>query len=213
MKGRFAIFRIFVKCFIFSALISFSVYGLCIQYANKVQGHIAENIVRLHVLSNSDTYEDQRLKYKVRDAVVAYLSDKFSGTENVEQTKTIIQSELDNIKAIARIEIISEGYDYAVDASVGEFSFPTKRYENVKFPAGRYEALRIVIGDGEGQNWWCVLYPSLCVNASGLRMSCEELEKLRAVLSQEEYSLILSDESCESIPKLKFRIVELFSKK
>lgn len=213
MKGRFSFFRIFTKCFVFSAIVSFSVYGLCIQYANKVQAHIAENIVRLHVLSNSDTYEDQRLKYKVRDAVVAYLSEKFSGTENIEQTKSIIQSELDNIKAIARIKIISEGYDYAVDASVGEFSFPTKRYENVKFPAGRYEALRIVIGEGDGQNWWCVLYPSLCINASGLRMSQEELEKLRAALTQEELSIVLSEESEESLPKLKFRIVELFSKK
>lgn len=213
-KGRlFSHFRFFLRCSVFSLLIILCVFGLCVQYANKVQGHIAENVVRLHVLSNSDTYADQRLKYKVRDAVVNYLSDKFTGTESLEQTKSIIQSELDNIRAVARIEVISEGYDYEVDASVGNFVFPTKQYENIKFPAGRYDALKIVIGGGEGENWWCVLYPSLCVNASGLRMSDEELEKLKIALSKEEYKLILSGNYDDNLPKLKFRIVEIFSQK
>ena len=111
---------------------------------------ISSGLIRLHILANSDGNDDQLLKLKVRDRLLSE-ADTSSGELN-----------LSHIKEICRDEIIKNGYDYNVSVSYGKFYFPTKTYENITLPAGDYEALRVVIGKGEGKNWWCVMYPPLC---------------------------------------------------
>ena len=189
----------FQKIFIYSLFIGLTITGVFSRYGAAAQARISDQMVRLHVLANSDTYEDQELKLAVRDSVILYLSDKMDASYSPDQAKEIISSELDNIVAVARQTILSHNYDYAVTAMLGNYSFPTRTYGQFSIPGGRYDALRILIGEGEGQNWWCVLYPNLCGNPI-------QGEKLSQTLTVEDYDLVTT-------PTFKFRIVEIFSKK
>ena len=197
--GNITAFSVWRKIFLYSLFIGLTVTGAFSHYGVMAQARIAEQMVRLHVLANSDTYEDQQLKLAVRDSIVQYLSDKMDDSNSPSDAKAIIESELDNIVAVARETILSNDYDYEVTAMLGNFSFPTRVYGQFSIPEGRYDALRILIGEGEGQNWWCVLYPNLCGNPV-------QGEKLGQVLSEDDYELVI-------MPTFKFRIVEIFSRK
>lgn len=199
-----------VKILCVSATIGFVVLGIVMQYAIAVQSDISKKVIRLHVLANSDTYADQQLKLAVRDAVIDYLSGKLPDGGDVEATKTAIENEFENIRDIAKIEIIKNGYDYPVNVELGNYRFPTKYYENIRFPAGKYDALKITIGAGEGKNWWCVLYPNLCLNGNTGYMDDKNKEKLQSVMSEDEFTLI-TDTQTPSV-QIKFRVVELFAK-
>ena len=126
------------------------------------QEHIASEIIRLHVIANSDTKEDQNLKILVKNEIVSYLREKMNGTESIEEAREIIQDNLSAIEEIAANKMAMEGYSYGVKASLTYCDFPIKQYGDLTFPAGRYEALRVQLGTSEGKNWWCVMYPSLC---------------------------------------------------
>ena len=163
---------------------------------------IYETTVRLHVLANSDSEEDQELKLKVRDAILETVAD-FKPTSKEDALKKIEKYE-DELCEIAKTVIKNNGKDYPVSIEVGTELYPTKYYEDFALPAGEYTSVRIVIGEGEGKNWWCVLYPPLCTD-SALKYS--EEESVQVGLSKEQYNLITSNESGKY--KVKFRLLEI----
>lgn len=122
-----------------------------------------EGIIRFHVIANSDSDEDQELKFKVRNRVLAKVQNALEGSQGAAQTREYIEENLEEIEACALQCVRAEGYDYNVRARIGVTAIPPKEYDDVYFPAGNYEALTITIGEGKGQNWWCVVFPPLCL--------------------------------------------------
>ena len=166
--------------------------GIKIRQQNLQQG-IAEKILRFHVLAASDTKEDQELKLKVRDSVGIYMEENLKGALNKSESEEIVRLHLGEIEAVAEQTIKEAGYDYPVTASLAYVEFPEKTYGAYVFPAGTYEALEVVIGEGKGHNWWCVMYPNLCFSGSVYEVVDEEAEeRLREVLSAEEYEAVFS---------------------
>ncbi|GAW92133.1 stage II sporulation protein R [Calderihabitans maritimus] len=119
-------------------------------------------LIRLHIIANSDTPEDQELKRKVRDAIMAELGSRFQAANTLSEARRVVRANLAAMEQIAARTIRTAGKDYPVTARWGYFDFPTKSYGSFVLPAGRYEAVRVVIGEGKGENWWCVLFPPLC---------------------------------------------------
>ena len=157
----------------------------------KVQEGIANEIIRFHVLANSDSDEDQALKLKVKNEVVRCMQQEMAHCSDKEEARRYIIENSDHIKEIAESVIAQEGYSYSVEVRLETTYFPIKTYGDLTFPEGEYEALRILIGDAEGKNWWCVMYPSLCmVNESYSIVPEESKDTLRTVLSTEEYDCI-----------------------
>lgn len=118
--------------------------------------------IRFHVIANSDSPEDQELKLRVRDLLLDRFKGDFRELDSIEDSRQFIRQHLEEFEAIAREEVRRSGKAYEVHAQLGSFSFPTKSYGNLVLPAGEYEALRVVIGEGSGANWWCVMFPPLC---------------------------------------------------
>lgn len=132
--------------------------------ANLTQAEWAEQVVRLHVLANSDSDADQALKLQVRDAVLAEMPSLFTQATNQSEALQVVKQHLPQLERLAKQVVTKAGYNYAVKASVGLFDFPDRTYGDVTLPAGKYEALRLEIGEAKGANWWCVLFPPLCFN-------------------------------------------------
>jgi len=154
---------------------------------------IASKIIRLHVVANSDTKLDQSLKLRVKDQIVTNLQGKLKGVKNREQAKKIIAKNLGEIEQIAEKKMKSEGYDYKATAKLVHMDFPVKQYGDLTFPAGNYEALRVELGKAEGKNWWCVMYPSLCLIDSTYQIvPNNSKEMLKTSLTDREYDEILS---------------------
>ena len=166
------------------------------------QRTLAQDVLRLHVLANSDSAEDQALKLQVRDRVLDYATAVLQRSADMTAAQQELQQELPRIESIARAAVAAEGYDYAVTASLGQAEFPLKEYDGFSLPAGEYTALRLVIGEGEGQNWWCVVFPPLCTAAA-----CDFTETaLDAGMTEEDIALITESEGYV----LKFRALELW---
>ena len=123
---------------------------------------IQNEIIRFHVLANSDTEEDQNLKLKVRDKVIENMSSKFIGCSNIDDARKIMLDSMDEVNSIAKEVIEENGYSYRVKSELSRENFPDKMYGDTLFPQGNYEAFRILIGEANGQNWWCVMFPPLC---------------------------------------------------
>lgn len=154
------------------------------------QKHMAEEVLRFHVLANSDSKEDQELKRTVKDEVVSWLEAKMD-CDSLEETKNFIRSHLTGIEEVAEETVRREGYSYPVQAALEWTDFPEKSYGDVTFPAGSYEALRIQIGEAKGHNWWCVLYPNLCFIDSVQAVVPEKGKKqLKHVLTDDEYDMV-----------------------
>lgn len=168
---------------------------LGVQYEKKLrlQHGIAEKVLRFHVLANSDSQEDQALKLKVRDAVGGEMAETLKGITDRTECERILVSRLEQIEETAETVIAGEGYSYEVHAFLREVNFPVKTYGDYTFPAGNYEALEVVIGEGEGHNWWCVMYPNMCFSGSVYEVVDEEAEEaLQEVLTEEEYKEVFS---------------------
>lgn len=176
-------------------LISLSISLCAACWAQARQQSISSSLVRLHVLAHSDDEAEQALKLRVRDAVLEYISPKLEKAENISQAREILEKELEGIALAA--ESASEGRQ--VRLSLGDESYPTRNYEGFRLPAGRYESLRVVLGDGEGQNWWCIVFPPVCLSAV-------QSEPVEAAMNKEDYALVSSREGWE----LRFRTVELW---
>ena len=178
------------------------------SYVNAVSKNIENSVFRLHVIANSDSKEDQDLKYIVRDNVLKYVNSISKNISSKEEMICLLNNNLDNIKQIAQDTVYENGYNYDIEVEIGNFAFPTKIYGDIRFPAGFYDALRIKIGNASGQNWWCVMFPPLCfVDVTSGIVPDESKNMLKRNLSDEEYEII-SNNSDDIY--LKFKIVEMF---
>lgn len=178
------------------------------SYSNAVSSSISENVFRLHVIANSNSKEDQDLKYKVRDNLIQYMNSISKNVSTKEEAINLANENIDNFYNIAKNTILENGFNYNVNIEIGNFDFPTKTYGDISLPAGFYDALKVEIGKAKGKNWWCVMFPSLCfVDISNGVVPEESKENLQANLDYEDYNLISSD---DAEYKLKFKLVELF---
>lgn len=158
----------------------------------QIQHHIASEIIRFHILANSDTKKDQELKLQVKEKVVTCLQKKLKTAKNIHEARNILQSSLKEVESVASNEIKKQGYSYGVEASLKNTMFPVKQYGDLVFPAGEYEALRVQIGESKGKNWWCVMFPTLCFIDGTYNIVPEESKmKLKNVLSKEDYNALL----------------------
>lgn len=184
------------------------IFICAMSYVNAVSTNIEDSVFRLHVIANSDSQEDQNLKYLVRDDLIKYMNTLVSSDNSKEEVISIANANKDNFYSIAKQTIINNGYDYDVSIEIGNFSFPTKDYGDISFPSGYYDALRVKIGKAQGQNWWCVMFPPLCfVNISTGIVPEDSKNQLKDQLSDEEYSII-SDKNSSDV-SFKFKIIEL----
>jgi stage II sporulation protein R len=141
-------------------LTGFAIRNYVDQDADKA--YTPDNLIRFHVIANSDSSADQNLKLKVRDAVLSALKPDLDRAGTPAEARQTIKKQLDNLEQVARTEVAREGFDYDVSAQYGRFVFPAKTYGSMTLAEGSYPALKLVIGAGEGHNWWCVLFPPLC---------------------------------------------------
>lgn len=200
-----------VKMFIILSFLIFIYTSICaFSYAENVSTDIANSVFRLHVLANSDSEEDQSLKYKVRDNLLKYMNEICIDCSTKQEAIEKVYEYQDNFKQIALETIKNEGYSYDVNINIGNFEFPTKHYGDISLPAGFYDALRVEIGEAKGQNWWCVMFPPLCfVDISSGIVPEDSKEMLEDNLSEEEFALV----SEKSDPKIqfKFKLLEFFT--
>ena len=208
--------KILTVCIVLAAAVLCATGVWAIQ--NSSDQFTNEDFIRLHVVANSDSKEDQELKLKVRDRVIEYIDDslvreavrKDKGENEsiyigIEDSRQFINDNLDKIVDAAEEVVAEEGYDLDVSAEFGISWIPEKAYGDLVFPAGNYEALRILIGQGEGHNWWCVLYPPLCLIDTG---EYKENEVLRDAVMQGKYSQ-LAPEKDGKVKNLKVRFKTL----
>lgn len=182
------------------------------SYSENVNKDLADNLIRLHVIANSDSPADQTLKRNVRDVILVYMNEQLKDSKDINRTRSIINEKMNDITRLAVEELKRNGCDYAVKASLGSYPFPTKAYGDITLPAGNYQALRIVIGKGEGANWWCVLFPPLCfIDVTHGTIPDPVKDELKTALTDEEYKLISTTDNDSEIPvKIKFKVVEFF---
>ena len=205
--------RSMVKMIFILTFLLFLYTSLCaFSYAKSVSTDISDSVFRLHVLANSDSEEDQALKYKVRDNLINYMNSICTETTSKDEAISIANNHLDNFKKIAEDTISVNGYNYTVQVQVGNFEFPTKTYGDISLPAGNYDALRVNIGEAKGQNWWCVMFPPLCfIDVSSGVVPDNSKDVLKNSMNEEDFALVSeSDESSEI--SFKFKILELFGK-
>ncbi len=211
-KGKSGSIRIFLLALIL--LISFTaVHIIKANAANaddKIQKGIAGEIIRFHVIANSDSSEDQALKLKVKDALVNELSATLKSTKSITEARDIITENLPSIQQTSEKVISENGYAYPVAVSLAPCLFPIKVYGDYTFPAGNYEALRVQIGEAKGQNWWCVMFPPLCFVDSTYSIVDEDTDRqLKYLLTEEEYDSL----KVEKAPvKIKFKLWESVKK-
>ena len=199
--GLFLLITLFVFGFLTSIYID----------TDRELADVADKIIRLHVVANSDSPEDQQLKLQVRDKVISRMSKRFEGLKNIAEVKGIIEESLGEIETIARETIEENGNLYDVKAAFVRTDFPTKVYGNLTLPAGTYQALNIVIGEGKGKNWWCVMFPPLCfIDVARGVVPEKTMKELKESLTGQEYRLLLSSRTEGEIPvKFRFKILEL----
>lgn len=184
------------------------------SYSYNIQKGIADEVIRLHVLANSDEDYDQQLKIKVKDGIVKMLENELHNSMSKDETRIILLQNLDKIEDKAKEIIEENGYNYNVSTKITFDDFPTKQYGDVVLPAGEYEALKVEIGEAKGKNWWCVMFPPLCfVDASVKEVPKEDKDMLKSVLTDTEYDIVTKADNENDIPiKIKFKIVEMWQK-
>lgn len=170
-----------------------------------LQQGIANEIIRFHVLADSDKEEDQQLKLKVKEQVVSYMQGELADASNIEQARVIIKENLEKIECLAEKTLEDEGVKNEVRAYLTKREFPVKSYGEFVFPEGIYETLQVEIGSAEGKNWWCVMFPSLCmIDESYTVVPDSAKEKLKENLTKEEYESLQEEKKTE----YKWKIVE-----
>ena len=173
-------------------------------WADRTQQQLSDKVLRLHVLANSDSEADQTLKLKVRDSVLETASAILADCPDRETAEQRLSAALPEIEDAARARIAAEGGKQTVTAELRPTVFPTREYEDFTLPAGEYLALRVVLGEGEGHNWWCVVFPPLCAETT----SSLSQTAMAAGLTEEEVALITESDGYQ----LKFKAVELWEK-
>ncbi len=199
---KLKIFKILIP--IMSVFLAIAVFY--IGYILNLTDDIKDNVLRLHIVANSDSIADQALKLCVRDRVLKDFSDIFLTCKSRSEAVDIADRYKNEIKKAAEDEIIKQGENSNVLVEVGNCGFPTKFYEDIALPRGTYTAVTIRIGKAQGQNWWCVMYPPLCIGDNTVEMPEKSKDMLRENLTEEEYELISGEG--RNI-KIKFRIAEI----
>ncbi len=196
-----------INIFRFSIIVFVSVMTIsAVTYAKITQSNIANSVLRLHVVANSNQDCDQSLKLAVRDRILREATALFENTLSAEDAVQAAKNNLAFIQKIAEEEVKQQGYDYSVTAEVGKFPFPVKFYDDIMLPSGQYTAVKITIGKGKGRNWWCVMYPPMC-SLEGITMDTGR-KTLEKSLSREEYSMISSKNKKAEI---RFKIVDMIN--
>ena len=189
--------KLFMKSLVASFVIVTLISTVPFQSTCK---QLNNDVLRLHIIANSDSEADQKLKLYVRDSVLDSCSSLYSDVSSKSRAEEVTRENLTYIKNSAQKAVFDKGYDYDVDVSLTETFFDTRYYDDFTMPAGVYDAVQIKIGKAEGKNWWCVMYPTLCVGASS-KISMQE------DLSEDEFNVITEDDV-----EYKFKIVEYYEK-
>ena len=203
-----------LKYFIFKFLLIFTllIIFVCISaysYADTISSKLSDSVLRLHVIANSDSTEDQSLKYAVRNSLINLMNSLSLDTTSKSDAINIINSHIDDFYNVAINTISSYGYDYPVSITIEKSTFPTKAYGDITFPAGIYDALKVEIGKASGRNWWCVMFPPLCfVDIDSAVISDDSKNLLENELDSEEYTLITDLDNSDTVA-FKFKIVEI----
>ena len=162
---------------------------------------ISEQVFRVHILANSDSQEDQQLKLRVRDAVIEKSEELLSDVHSKDEAKLTVSNNIDVFEETALSVIKAEGFDYNVECSIENMLFDTRYYDDITMPGGYYDALRIRIGDAQGKNWWCVMYPSLCLSAATKKDALDQR------LTNKQYGIV----SEKGKYRFRFKAVEVFN--
>ena len=165
---------------------------------NAACDDLRANVLRLHIIANSDTEEDQNLKLKVRDAILAESEDLFLPSDNIEEATALAKGNLAEFQKTAQRVIESSGYNYPVNVSISNTYFETRVYDNFTLPAGEYPSLIVTIGEGSGKNWWCVIFPEVCIPTATADLS-DSVEKKNADVAKNSDRYIV-----------RFKIVEIY---
>ncbi|MDD7084764.1 MAG: stage II sporulation protein R [Clostridiales bacterium] len=193
------VLALFVACLVCTAL-----------WAEATQVRLASQVIRLHVLANSDSEEDQALKLEVRDRVLETTSALLAGETEPQAAAVLLNQHLDDIAQTAAQEISAQGHDDRVEVRLEQTWFPTRQYQGISLPAGNYLALRVLIGAAEGHNWWCVVFPNLCLPAVSERaLEASTLTPGQiSLLQEEETSYVFRFKALELWQSLKHRLME-----
>lgn len=198
------------KYFLLSIVIILFLAISAFSYVNAISTNLADSVFRLHVIANSDSQEDQNLKYKVRDSLIEYMNTLVNPSYSKDDVIKIAKEHLNEFKNIAQNVIKENGFDYPVNVEIGNFAFSSKTYGDISFPSGFYDALKVEIGESKGQNWWCVMFPPLCfVDVTSGIVPEESKENLEDNLGTEEYDII-SESNDNTYVNIKFKIIEFF---
>lgn len=191
--------KLFIKslCLAFVLTVIFSLIPFQAQCEN-----ISRDVFRLHILADSDSEYDQSVKLRVRDRVLKYSEALFRSAASKEEAEELIMRNLAGIESVAQDELNALGCGCTAKAELKNMYFSTRRYDSYTLPSGMYDALRITIGSGRGHNWWCVMYPSICVSAAS-----EQDDRARQALDSNEYDIVKNEKFT-----YKFKVVELFEK-
>ena len=189
-------------------IISFCAFYWFATYTINLQHSLASKVIRLHIIANSNSVVDQSVKLKVRDNVIKEISPLLAKSSSIAESREIIKNNINFIETIAN-NTLSEHSNNTATATLTSSNFPIKKYSGISFPAGEYEALKITIGEGTGENWWCVMFPPLCFTNSAVEFDEDSIATLQKNLSNEEYKLI--SESNKSEVKIKFKLLELLN--
>lgn len=195
------------------SLLIISITYIIHPYITSRQTHVdgfKDQIIRFHIKANSDKEEDQALKLKIRDEILKEMGAQFEKSNSLEETRGIVEANLNNIKSITEKVIGKEGKDSAVNVFLGKQNFPTRKYGNITFPSGEYETLQVTIGEGKGKNWWCVMFPPLCFVDVNHGTASNVEKELKQVLTEEEMDLLLSEKEPPVV--LKSKIAEVLEK-
>ena len=190
-----------ITAFAVSVLIAAVILSLLPVYGET---KLYDDVLRLHVIAQSDSAEDQELKLKVRDGVLAYMSEEMESCNDIEDALAAAENMLDEIRSAAEMCLRANGSDYDVTVELGRENYPRRDYGASVMPAGNYHSLRVTIGEGNGQNWWCVLFPTVCVRFA----RADENEYVAAGFTPEEYRIITG---AEGKLKVRFRVLEILS--
>ena len=193
------VLALFVACLVCTAL-----------WAEATQVRLASQVIRLHVLANSDSEEDQALKLEVRDRVLETTSDLLAGETEPQAAAILLNQHLEDIAQTAAQEISAQEHDDRVEVRLEQTWFPTRQYQGISLPAGNYLALRVLIGAAEGHNWWCVVFPNLCLPAVSERaLEASTLTPGQiSLLQEEETSYVFRFKTLELWQSLKHRLME-----
>ena len=188
----------FIEKSIISGLLITFLFNLT-TFANNCDD-LSSKVLRLHIIANSDSKTDQDLKIKVRDKIIEKSGAFLESAKDKESAQTLVLNNLENLQEIAVSEIKQQGFNYSVNSEITNMYFPTRKYDYITLPAGHYDALRLIIGEGKGKNWWCVIFPQMCLGCA------KKYTDTDIVFNSSEKDIISNGEKYE----IKFKIVEWF---